>query len=114
MAAADIAQVHGWHAHVYFDALSVGAARALYEEIAGRFPVEMGRFHERLVGPHPRWSYQIAFRPDLFGAVVPWLTLNRGDLTVFVHPETGDDLVDHRDRAVWLGEKLALDLSVLT
>ncbi|MFQ5938851.1 MAG: DOPA 4,5-dioxygenase family protein [Alphaproteobacteria bacterium] len=38
--------------------------------------------------------------------------LNRDGLTVFVHPETGDDLADHLDHALWLGEKLELNLSV--
>ena len=36
--------------------------------------------------------------------------LNRDGLTVFVHPGTGDDLADHRDHALWLGEKLELNL----
>src|SRR6202521_3042528 len=44
--------------------------------------VEMGRFHEREVGPHPRWSYQIAFAPTQFSDVVGWLALNHGALDV--------------------------------
>ncbi len=40
--------------------------------------------------------------------------LNRGGLTILVHPETGDDLADHSDHAVWLGPSLTLDLSVLS
>ena len=35
-------------------------------------------------------------RPS-FPDIVPWLMLNRRGLTVFVHPETGDNLADHRD-----------------
>ena len=45
--------------------------------------------------------------------MLPWLALNRGGLTVFAHPITGEDLADHRDRAVWLGSVRPLDLSVL-
>ena len=63
--------------------------------------------------PHPRWSYQVAFASELFGELVPWLALNRGDLVVFIHPITGDDIADHRDFAVWLGAKLDLDLKAL-
>ena len=63
--------------------------------------------------PHPCGSYQIAFAPELFGALVPWLALNRDGLTVFIHPETGDDLPDHRDYAIWLGRQEALNLEVL-
>src|SRR5215207_8429945 len=39
-----------------------------------------------------------------FARLLPWLMLNRDPLDVFVHPETGDDLADHRDHAMWLGE----------
>ncbi len=110
-----ISQIESWHAHVYFDDASKAAALALRKTIETRFQgaMEMGRFHERPVGPHPRWSYQVAFRPEHFASILPWLSLNRGDLVVFVHPNTGDALGDHRDRAVWLGAKLDLDLDAL-
>ena len=111
-------QIRGWHAHVYFDAATVDAARALCEEAARRFDLEMGRVHEKPVGPHPKWSCQLACSGDVFAELLPWLATNRGPLTVFAHPETGDHLGDHRDRAVWLGPAgdvgLALDLSIFT
>lgn len=113
MTAKDTSSIQDWHAHVYFDATSREAALALRTAIEARFEMQMGRFHEKLVGPHPRWSYQVAFQPKIFAEIVPWLALNRGDLVILVHPNTGDDLGDHRDRAIWLGAKLDLDLSVL-
>ena len=114
MSYADHAVIHDWHAHVYFDAASIDAARALCEEAARRFGATMGRMHEKPVGPHPRWSCQLAFEPGEFHRLVPWLAINRGGLTILVHPETGDDLRDHRDHALWMGEILPLDLSVFT
>jgi DOPA 4,5-dioxygenase len=66
------------------------------------------------VGPHPCWSYQVAFGPELFARIVPWLALNRGDLVVFVHPNTGDDLADHSKHVMWLGELMDLNLDALT
>ncbi len=111
----DPSSITSWHAHVYFDADSRDAAWALREIIESRFAAEidMGRFHERPVGPHPQWSYQIAFPPAGFSEVVAWLTLNHGDLDVFVHPNTGDDLRDHRDCALWLGRSHALKLEAV-
>jgi DOPA 4,5-dioxygenase len=109
----DIGAITGYHAHVYYDADSKPAAAALREAIEARFAVRLGRWHDRPVGPHPRWSYQIAFAPGLFAELVPWLALNRGGLTVFLHPETGNDLPDHRDHAIWLGDKAELDLDAL-
>jgi len=108
----DTAAIRSWHAHVYFDAESRDAAHAFRQVVTTRFgsDIEMGRFHERNVGPHPRWSYQIAFAPAAFAEVVGWLALNHAALDVFVHPNTGDQLRDHRDRAIWLGRSHVLDL----
>ena len=115
MPSLDPSIIDSWHAHVYFDASSRDAAQALREtierELAGR--IEMGRFHERAVGPHPMWSYQLAFAPDSFPYVVGWLALNHGALDVFVHPNTGDELRDHRDCALWLGGSHDLKLAAL-
>lgn len=107
-------QIKDWHSHVYFDAASRDAAWALRERIEKAFDIEMGRFHEKPVGPHPRFSYQVHFRNDQFSPFMSWLTLNRGDLTVFTHPNTGHDLEDHRDRAIWMGQQVPLVLSIFT
>ena len=78
MAALDITAIHSWHAHVYFDAVSRDAAWTFRQVVDERFGavIELGRFHERLVGPHPAWSYQIAFDAARFDDIVPWLVLN--------------------------------------
>jgi DOPA 4,5-dioxygenase len=44
---------------------------------------------------------------------MPWLMLNRGALTILVHPETGDAWADHARHAAWLGGILPLDLDRL-
>ncbi|MBO9452580.1 DOPA 4,5-dioxygenase family protein [Tropicibacter sp. R16_0] len=106
-------EIKGYHAHVYFGADTVETARTVCEEAARLFPaVTMGRMHERNVGPHPRWSCQLGFGADALDQVLPWLMLNRQGLTIFTHPDTGEHLEDHRDRAVWMGELLELDLSI--
>jgi aromatic ring-cleaving dioxygenase len=112
MAHIDVLCITSWHAHVYFDAASRDAAWEFRDVVTRQFgnTVDMGRFHEREVGPHPRWSYQIAFGPAEFADVVGWLALNHGALDVFVHPNTDDELRDHRDSALWLGRSHQLDL----
>lgn len=99
-----------YHAHVYFDADTVGQARALCEEAGRRFKVAVGRVHEKPVGPHPRWSCQLAFSAAEFDRIVPWLDANRGGLDVFVHGLSGDELKDHTEYAYWLGNEWPLDL----
>jgi DOPA 4,5-dioxygenase len=107
--------VTDYHAHVYFAPATRDQAVALRAEVAARFPeTRLGRVWDEPVGPHPLPSYQIAFPPALFGTLVPFLNLRREGLTVFVHPNSGEDLPDHRDRAIWLGESHKLDLSVLS
>ncbi|MGV2866211.1 DOPA 4,5-dioxygenase family protein [Achromobacter sp. ESBL13] len=110
-----VSGVTSWHAHVYFDAASRDAAFALRERVVVHFDgkMEMGRFHERPVGPHPQWSYQIAFGPTHLAEIATWLTLNHGALDVFMHPNTGDSLRDHRDCAVWIGHSHTLNLAAL-
>lgn len=103
--------IRGWHVHVYYDAQSMPRAGQLCERAAERFALTMGRMHERPVGPHPDWSCQLSFAPELFADVLPWLLLNRDGLTLFAHPLTGDDLADHRDHALWIGEQRPLNLA---
>ncbi len=105
--------IEDYHAHVYYDAASKETAARLRAGVEARFEVTMGRWHDKPVGPHPRWSYQIAFKPKVFGALVPWLALNRDGLVIFVHPNTGYDLTDHAERAIWLGETVELNLDAL-
>jgi aromatic ring-cleaving dioxygenase len=111
---ADPAAITGYHAHLYYDALTRQSAAKLRERIAVQFPqARLGNWHDGPVGPHPISMYQIAFGVAEFPRLVPWLMLNRGKHNVLVHPLTGDDYTDHAHHALWLGEKLPLDLEIL-
>ena len=116
MTCLETSRIESWHAHVYFDAGSRDAAWEFRGVVTAKFgdTIDMGRFHERRVGPHPRWSYQLAFAAAEFAPVVGWLALNHGALDVLVHPNTGDELRDHRDGALWIGRSHTLDLRALS
>ncbi|MDO9360631.1 MAG: DOPA 4,5-dioxygenase family protein [Polaromonas sp.] len=101
-----------YHAHVYFDAGTVAQARALVAEAGERFGVQVGRVHERPVGPHPQWSCQLAFGREQFDALIPWLEAHRQGLDVFVHGLSDNDLADHTTHAYWLGRAWSLKLSM--
>ena len=104
-----LAAIGSFHAHIYFDGdAQRDAALALREQIAQRFSVTLGRVHDRLVGPHARAMYQVAFDTASFGNFVPWLMLNRQGLTVLVHPNTRDTRRDHLVHALWMGDVLPI------
>ncbi|WP_281646898.1 DOPA 4,5-dioxygenase family protein [Parendozoicomonas sp. Alg238-R29] len=101
-----------YHAHVYFDRQTLEFAEKLCLEAGDLFGLKVGRVHQKLVGPHPRWSCQIIFSHKSFDELVPWLDKNRGNLSILIHALTGDDLKDHTEFAYWLGDCVALDFSM--
>ena len=105
--------IHNFHAHVYYDPTTREAAARVRDAVAEQFEVELGRWREEPVGPHPKSMYQVKFAPEEFGRIVPWLMLNHQGLDVLIHPSTDDDVGYHTHRALWLGEKLALNIDVL-
>ena len=112
-ATAGTPEVHGYHAHVYYDAATRPVAEKLRERLAASFPVELGRFAGEAIGPHPVPQFQVIFKPDAFQSVVLWLMLNRKGLDILVHPLTEDMVDDHTDYALWLGTPVKLKLDTM-
>lgn len=104
--------IRDFHFHLYFDPDQADRARALGEQARDRFGVAMGRVHLVPVGPHPRGSCQLTVPTQAFAEVASWLMLNRGELTIFAHASTGDDLADHSRHVLWLGPSEPIDLSL--
>ncbi len=104
--------IRDFHAHIYYDPEQVEVAKQLAAAAEERFPIGVGHFHLRPVGPHPRGSVQLTVPRDVFGDVAQFLALNRGALTIFAHAETGNDLADHTEHVIWFGPSEPLDLSI--
>lgn len=103
-----------YHAHIYYDPEKTRAVAARLREAIGRhFEVAIGSWHDEPVGPHPGAMYQVSFPASQFSTFVPWLILNRNDLDVLLHPQTGDAYDDHTKHAVWLGTPRPLKTDVL-
>lgn len=103
-----------YHAHLYWtDATGRATADRLLAELVARFGAVAGTRREAAGGPHPAPELHVGFPLARFGEVVPWLMLNRGGLSVLVHPETGDARADHTAHALWLGTVLPIDLDAL-
>ena len=104
--------IRDFHAHIYYDSEDVEIARQLAAAAQQRFSVPVGHFHLRPVGPHPRGSVQLTVPTDQFGEVAQFLAVNRGDLTIFAHANTGEDLADHTRHVIWFGPSEPLNLSI--
>jgi len=104
-----IAEIASYHAHVYFDPAQRDEAMAIREAAEARFAVNLGRVRDGPVGPHSQAMFQIAFEPELFGSLVPWLMLNNRGLSILVHPNTTNEKRDHLIDAVWIGRPLPVD-----
>lgn len=80
------------------------------------------KFWDRPIGPHPVAMFEVnVFTPAQFGAFIPWLAIWRGPLSVLVHPNTrtpdgveewAEELRNHTQRAIWMGERMPLDTSL--
>jgi aromatic ring-cleaving dioxygenase len=110
---ADAARIEGYHAHIYYAPHTRAEAEQIREGIGARFQALLGRWHDEAVGPHPISMYQVAFSAAEFPRIVPWLMLNRGELSILVHPLSGDAYLDHAKYALWLGTPVELRLEVL-
>src|SRR3712207_3963320 len=109
-----MAELKGYHAHVYFDAASRTTAERLRDAILGKFNVEAGAFSDEPRGPHPVPQFNVIFQPPEFQNIVPWLMLNREGLNVLVHPLTESNYDDHAQNALWLGTPVPLRLDRLS
>ncbi|CAD0083212.1 unnamed protein product, partial [Aureobasidium vineae] len=100
----------GFDVHVYFQQnidSEVKFATELWERIRREV-------WDKPIGPHPIAMFEVnLFTPAQFGAFIPWLVINRGPLSALLHPNTGDDIRDHTQRATWLGQPFPLQIGLL-
>lgn len=103
-----VSEIKDYHAHIYYDETSRDRAAQLRAAIESRFDVELGHWHDEPIGPHPVGSYQVKFANPRFAELVPWLLTHHDELSILIHPNTGDDLADHTAHALWVGRQLEL------
>ncbi|EPQ50607.1 hypothetical protein GLOTRDRAFT_50391 [Gloeophyllum trabeum ATCC 11539] len=116
-------EVKEWHFHIYFhqhNAEEHAAALELRDAVLrlrrdGAFvAVPLWRVNMEPMGPHPVGSYEIWCPAESFSSVFSYLCINRGELSILVHPLTREEVRwDHDTRKTWIGPSYPLDLSKL-
>ncbi|KAH7131044.1 DOPA-like domain-containing protein [Dactylonectria macrodidyma] len=116
----------GFDVHIYYlqsNAEQSKYAYELWQRIRREFPeLRIYTFWDKPIGPHPVAMFEVnIFTPAQFGAFISWLAIWRGPLSALIHPnvvpaegehpaEVGKR--DHSERAIWMGEKYPLDLTL--
>ncbi|KAE9395980.1 hypothetical protein BT96DRAFT_125349 [Gymnopus androsaceus JB14] len=100
-------EIKEWHFHIYFmqkNADQHFAALELRDAVLrlrrdGAFvAVPLFRVNTEPMGPHPMGSYEIWAPAETFSSVFSYLCMNRGDLSILVHPLTREERRDHEYR----------------
>lgn len=107
--------VRFYHAHVYFDETTKTIAEKVRDKIIASFHMRL-RVHPLIdvpIGPHPLPMFEVDLRSEDKEELILWLKKNHADLSVLVHPLTGDEMADHRDFPEWVGTPQPLNLAYL-
>ncbi|KAF4981839.1 hypothetical protein FZEAL_2418 [Fusarium zealandicum] len=116
----------GFDLHIYYmqtNKEQTKYANELWQRIRREFPeLRTYKVWDRPIGPHPIAMFEVnVFTPAQFGAFVSWLAIWRGPLSVLIHPNVVPEegvhpnasaKRDHLERAIWMGERLPLDLGI--
>merc|ERR1719203_2732665 len=119
------AQIEEYHFHVYFfqhNNLSVNAAKWIQQQLIDKvsnheFLVVLVGVNDTLlpglntsnvplfnmnpIGPHPCGSFEVWTPAQYFLPVLSWFMMNRGELSILLHPLTENAIEDHYGRAMW-------------
>ena len=109
--------IKDYHVHLYYDGRTKQYAGYLRREMERRFNgrIEVGRWRDMAPqGPHPKSHFQVSFPTNMFNQLVPFLALNRGDLHILLHPNTGNGYDDHTKNVMWIGPSIPLDQNWLS
>jgi aromatic ring-cleaving dioxygenase len=120
-------KVGGFDAHILFQLSSSDEcdyAKQLHTRIRYEFPeLRIYTLFEEPAGPFTGGSFEVSLQtPEELGVFLAWLVVYRGPLSVLIHPNTDTNekneqkaaVEDHTTRAIWLGEKMDLDLDFFT
>ena len=124
--------LEGYDVHVVYTDAERETAHALYRRFiayldAEEIPYVRPIIFDEPVGPWPTGMWQVLLKNQDLAAVehdlgrcVAWMMLNRGDLSVMIHPNTlrdgdfGGGHADHSRHMLWMGPPQVLRLQIFS
>lgn len=108
--------MHSYHAHVYFSIHQTALAQKVRANILKDIPqiTYAGQLIPISVGPHTLPMFELHIPASMINYAKASIYELREGLSVLIHPVQHDELDAHTNGAIWLGEKLALKLDVLS
>ena len=107
--------IENYHFHLYYalEEEQIAKATEVLNKLSKDKPgIPIGRIWEKPVGPHPEGSCQVTVEREHFSEMMEYFFENRQGLSLFIHPNTGDDLRDHTEHTVWLGREYQLKTEI--
>lgn len=65
------------------------------------------------IGPHPIGSFETWVPVEYFSQTYEWFLQKRLPLTIFIHPLTKYEYIDHTDRVVFMGKSYDINVNML-
>ena len=63
-------------------------------------------------GPHPCGSFEVWVPFEWFDMAMSFFMMERGNLSILIHPLTASVMADHTKNALWLGVPFRLNLDI--
>ena len=98
-----------YHIHIYFEPSLLESAQQLKTKAVQSGLFEVVKLYESPIGPHPTGMIEIHFKELDYEKSYNWVDAHRGEFSVLIHEDTGDDYKDHTKGSVWLGQKQPLN-----
>lgn len=102
-----------YHGHIYWNDPDGKEIAIWMRPFLKSMDCRLGTVHDRPIGPHPCPMYQVEYTSRNQSAVENFLKQNSRGLSILLHDDTGDHVIDHTIGARWIGAPLDLDIEWL-